>query len=393
MEPAEKAGPTPQQLGGERGNGAGEQPTTGTLMGDACLRLARYGTAKAHTLRALESVTDEQAHRIGLRVGKIRQCGDWLVFRHFPTLQDTKLHSANFCSVHLACGFCAIRRGARMMAKYLERFQLVRAKHPELKPYLVTFTVLNGADLAERLAHLERSLTRLNKRRHGKRSRSMMRDVRGAVWSYEVTWSALNGWHPHVHAIWLCESEPDMYALRAEWEDVTGDSFMCDVRPIEPDEKAPADCDPHAKGFAEVFKYAMKAAELPTEQMLQAYEVMRGRRLVRSFGKFFGVVEPANGDLADELPESDLPYIDLLWRYRGDRYELAKTIDFTDHCPARGGGDAAGVPAGRTAVASCDLRRATGRTEQRLRTLRRQMAKQLAKSADDRIEAVLPAVP
>ena len=102
MDQPEKTGPTPRELGGDGGNGAGEC-NPAHLMGEAALRLFRYGTAKAHTRRALESVTETQARGIGLRLGKIRQCGDWLLFRHFPTLQDTKLHSANFCSVHLAC--------------------------------------------------------------------------------------------------------------------------------------------------------------------------------------------------------------------------------------------------------------------------------------------------
>ena len=76
-----------------------------------------------------------------------------------------------------------------------------------------------------------------------------MTAVAGAVWSYEVTYSDANGWHPHVHAIWLAPEAPDMHALRDEWKEITGDSFMVDVRPIEPDANAPADVDPHAKGF------------------------------------------------------------------------------------------------------------------------------------------------
>ena len=368
---AEKS-PTPDQLGGETGNRAGERNAF-HLMGEAAKRLARYGTAKAHTQRALEPVTAVQAQGLGLRIQAIRSCGDWLVFRHFPTLADTRLQSANFCCVHLACGFCAIRRGARMMAKYLERFQAIRRRHPELAPYLVTFTVKNGDDLKERLEHLERALTRLHKRRHGKRSRSLLRMVRGAVWSYEVTWSFDNGWHPHVHAIWLCSELPDQYALRDEWHDVTGDSFICDVRPVAADEKAPADCDPHAKGFAEVFKYAMKAAELPTVQLLQAYEVLRGRRLVRSFGEFFGVKEPESNELADEMPAEEIPYIDLLWRYAGERrYELEREYSYQ---PAgERGGDAPGVPSGRATVATRDLRGTAGGTKPGGRTVRWEVA-------------------
>lgn len=328
MGPRAEESPTPDQLGGETGNRAWEYDHRDLMGVDGFRRLGRYGTAKAVTLAAMDCVGDEQAKKAGIRIGKVRTCGDWLVFRHFPTISETKLRAANFCCVHLVCGFCAIRRGARMMARYLERFGTIRSRHANLKPYLVTFTVRNGPDLRERLLHLERSLTRLHKRRHGKRSRSLLVKVAGAVWSYEVTWSAAKGWHPHVHAIWLAEEEPDMHALRDEWKEITIDSFMCDVRPIEPREVQGApDIDPHAKGFAEVFKYALKAAELPPEQMVAAYEVLRGRRLVRSFGHFFGVPEPDPCDLGDELPAEDLPYIDLLWSYRGDRYAYVRTID------------------------------------------------------------------
>ncbi|MHA4875488.1 hypothetical protein, partial [Enterococcus faecium] len=83
----------------------------------------------------------------------------------------------------------------------------------------------------------------------------------------------------HVHAVWLSSDLPDQYALRAEWEEITGDSFMCDVRPIAPeqaDREEEAVVDPYAKGFAEVFKYAMKAAELPPKVALDAYTVLRG---------------------------------------------------------------------------------------------------------------------
>lgn len=332
MDDPTKAGLTPVKFGDVAGNGAGET-SPATLMGDGLRRLARYGNAKSQTVRLLDTAGDTACKEAGLRPVKIRQCGEWLLFRHFPTKGQTKLRAANFCCTHLICGFCAIRRGARMMARYLERFTLARGKKPFLQPYLVTLTVRNGDDLRERLDHLDKSLTRLHKRRHGKRSRSLLTAVQGAVWSYEVTYTEGKGWHPHVHAVWLAADLPDQYALRAEWEEITGDSFMCDVRPIAPeqaDREEDAVVDPYAKGFAEVFKYAMKAAELPPKVALDAYTVLRGRRLVRSFGEFYGVPEPANDDLADDIPEEELPYIDLLWRYAGEgRYEHAKTVDRT----------------------------------------------------------------
>lgn len=355
----EKTGPTPEQLGGRAGSGAGESENPYRLLGEGVNRLHRYATAKSMTMAAMDAIGDPAAIQAGVRVGKVRACSDWLVFRHFPTLDQTKLRSANFCCTHLICGMCAIRRGARMMARYIDRFQSIRTQLPMLQPYLVTFTVRNGPDLRERLLHLERSLTRLHKRRSGKRSQSLLTRIRGAVWSYEVTHSHQNGWHPHVHAIWLATEMPDMHALRDEWHDVTGDSFMVDVRPIEADPKAPADMDPHAKGFAEVFKYALKAAELPPAHLLTAFQVLKKRRLVRSFGAFYGVKEPAENDLADELPaDTELPYIDLIWRFRGDRYVHDRSV----HHPhaERGGNNDAGVPSGRETLAAGGLHRPTG---------------------------------
>lgn len=330
MGPPEKASPTPEQLGGRAGNRAGETDHFALMGEDGQRRLWRYGTAKAATLRTMDAVGHSAAKQAGIRVANVLTCGDWLAFRHFPTLGETRLQSAKFCSTHLVCGFCAIRRGARMMSRYLERFNWIRAKHPDLVPYLVTFTVRNGDDLRERLNHLEKALTRLHKRRYSKRSRSLLTEVDGAVWSYEVTYSEQHGWHPHVHAVYLAKEIPSEAQLRKEWEEITVDSFMCDVRPITPDPNVEPGMDPYAYGFAEVFKYALKAAELPAHRLLESFGVLRGRRLVRSFGHFFGVKEPDNGDLADEMPDADLPYIDLLWRYSGGRYEFAKAYERRD---------------------------------------------------------------
>ena len=99
MGPPEKESPTPDQLGGETGNRAREC-NPHHLMGEAGRRLTRYGTAKFHTLAALDAVGDSAAQKAGMRVEKIRACGDWLKFRHFPTLGATHLHSANFCCVN-----------------------------------------------------------------------------------------------------------------------------------------------------------------------------------------------------------------------------------------------------------------------------------------------------
>lgn len=305
-----KETPHPGQLGGKTGK-RGE-------TADLAARVRRYGTAKSHTRKLVGAIGAPKAKELGIRFDRVLGCGDWLKFRDYYTGPGIKLHSANFCKNTLVCSLCAIRRASRNLAAYLERLQVVQVERPDLRPYLVTLTVRNGSNLAKTLEHLQRSLKLLHHRRLENKSRSLMRDIAGGVFSVEVT-NVGKEWHPHVHAIWLAREQPDMYALRSEWEQITGDSFMCDVRPIEKLTDAGPDIDPHAAGFAEVFKYAMKPSELGPALMVEAYPILKGRRLLGSFGVFRGV--PQSKELSDDLTGLDeLPYVEFLYRYFGGAY-------------------------------------------------------------------------
>ena len=155
------------------------------------------------------------------------------------TVDQVRLHAAHFCKQHLICPLCAIRRGSKTLERYLERFHVIQAARPDLKPYLTTFTVLDGPDFWERWRHLYACFQVLKDRRRnflsGSRSApwTEFAKVAGAVGSYEFKRgknSAL--WHPHLHMVTLCASSPNQYALRSEWEAITGDSFIVDVRPF-----------------------------------------------------------------------------------------------------------------------------------------------------------------
>jgi hypothetical protein len=235
-------------------------------------------------------------------------CGNYLQFRHYYTVDKVRLHAANLCRKHLLCPLCAIRRGSKALSAYLDRFAAIQANNPALVPYFVTFTVKNGPDLQERFWHLRRSMQAMNKARGRKRGVSQVENAAGAVWSYEVT-NRGNGWHPHAHAIWLCEHAPNEKALKAEWERLTGDSHQVKVVRIEGDP---------VEGFLEVFKYSLKFGDLELADNWHAYEVLSGENLLASFGCFRGVEVPEA--LTDE-PLDGLPFVDLLYRYvRGAGY-------------------------------------------------------------------------
>jgi hypothetical protein len=275
-------------------------------------RIARYSKAKerAEAMRDYLGTLPASNLRAAKARAKLSDCGNFLHFRHYFTVGQVRLHAACFCGQHLICPLCAIRRGSKNLTAYLERFRAVQAERPELKPYLMTFTVKNGPDLKERMDHLRGCFRMLQDRRRrweaGCRGAPWTEFARvaGAVGSYEVT-NRGQGYHPHIHMVALCASEPSQTALRAEWEGITGDSFMLDVRPFLEDQ------DP-ALGFMEVMKYALKTSDLSLPDNWHAAQVLGRSRLLFSLGCFRGVNVPEA--LTDE-PLEGLPYFDLLYRY------------------------------------------------------------------------------
>ena len=305
-------------------------------------RVNRYGKAKKGALDVAEYIgrSPEVQRELGHVWDRLRTCGDYLVFRHYYTVDQVKLHGAQLCMKHLLCPLCAIRRGAKALRAYLDRWQVIAAERPNLRAWLVTLTVKDGDDLGERFKHLHAAQRELWKRRHRGRD-SVLGGVAGAVWSYEVKRGSGSGlWHPHLHMIALAEHAPDQVQLAAEWREITGDSHVVDVRPI-------SQADP-ASGFIEVFKYAVKFSDQEPADTVHAFRMLKGKRLVASAGCFRGVVIPE--ELTDDEGDlADLPFVTLFYRYLAGGYSLET---FDDRLPrgnhagaAGGGGRRGGVPA------------------------------------------------
>ncbi len=275
-------------------------------------RVERYGKAKQGALDVAQFISERGGH-VGL-ARRVSQCGDYLVFRHYFTVDEVRLHGAALCMKHLLCPLCAIRRGSRALKSYLDRWEVVRGSNAALRPFLVTLTVKDGHDLAERFEHLHAAQRELWKRRQRGRG-SCLDGVVGAVWSYEVKRGSGSGqWHPHLHMIAIGEHAPDQDAIASEWKNITGDSHVVDVRPISQE-------DP-VSGFLEVFKYAVKFSDQPPADTWHCFETLRGKRLIGSAGCFRGVVVPEQ--LLDE-PFDDLPFRTLFYRYLvGRGYDLQR---------------------------------------------------------------------
>ena len=309
-------------------------PCEGTISVDHHRqKVERLSRAKAHsevTLDYLISIAQnpklnhnnaskKEAKRV---VKNMMDCGDYLRFHHYFSVDEYRLVQASFCGQNRVCQLCATRHGSKAIQAYLPKYQMLRTLYPHLQAYMVTFTVKDGPNLGERMEHLRQSFRRGMERRRDfvkkGRGSSIFTRIEGAVGAYEVTIGKNSGeWHPHIHMVILAESMPIMRGpggawrcpgLEEEWEVITGDSKVVDVRPFD-ESQTPE------KSFCEVFKYALKFSAMEPEDVWTAYKTLRGMRLRFSYGLFRGVEIPE--ELTDE-PLEGLPYVDILYSYLTD---------------------------------------------------------------------------
>ena len=98
-----------------------------------------------------------------------------------------------------------------------------------------------------------------------------------------------------------------------------------DVTPFRiPESPSDALLPSEIDAFIEVFKYAVKFSDLSLENNWEAYTVLGGQRLMGSLGLFRSV--KVSEELTDEIPEEELPYIDLLYSFVKGHYQLKNII-------------------------------------------------------------------
>ena len=210
-----------------------------------------------------EEVSNNQTRKL---TTKIANCASYLVFKHYYTENRVILHGMKTCREQLLCPFCALRRGAKHVKAYWDKVELVKQSDPNLKLYFVTLTVKDGESLQERYNHLVKAERRYKQqRRDALKGQKFVEYAKalGGVGSVEFKRGKNSGlWHPHMHMIWLCHEAPDAYKLSQEWEGLTGDSFIVDVRPMHGE----------IDGFLETFKYALKFSDLPLADNWEAFQ-------------------------------------------------------------------------------------------------------------------------
>ncbi len=250
---------------------------------------------------------------------KVEQCGQYLLFRNYLTSRRTRLIGACSCKEHLLCAFCAARRGVKNTVAYKERVDYLLQENGAQKLMFLTFTVKNGPDLFERFSHLRSSMQKLLIRRNNAMKRpakSSMACINGGVFAYEFKrGSGSDDWHPHIHMLVLSPGHIDISQVKAEWLEITGDSAVVNIKSCTDD-----------NAFLEVFAYALKFSEMEHGDRWHAFGLLKGERLISSFGSFRGVDVPETD--TDELLDTDEPWLDLIYQYQRNRgYGTGKVLD------------------------------------------------------------------
>lgn len=263
------------------------------------------------------------------RAERIRSCGRLVVYGCDGGCGALHGRHAYHCRDRL-CPYCAVLRGHHLAEKVLPLVQAMA------RPLFLTLTVQNGPDLAERGRHLRRAFERLRRRR------VWTDHIAGGIAIEEVTHNGEAGtWHPHLHVV--VESALPAAALlpliRAVWRDLTGDSYIVDVRPLTDVREA---CKYTAKLATIVYSPALVAE-------FTAYAARR--RMVVPFGACYGaaaVLVAVEGEVpaveVGPVEERACPgcgALGTLRRVYGHGWSLAEAVPIGDgwYTPCRTSGE------------------------------------------------------
>ncbi len=232
---------------------------------------------KRDIVARLERVGVEDASRLKQCCSTFRvlTCG-LHPLRSYPTFRCKKLF----------CPDCAAERATRLGNQTEAKIREVM-KTTNGRLCLLTLTTKNAATLDGGLVKLKKSFANF------KRKKVFKNHIKGYFGAFEYTFNPkTNDFHIHLHLIVLRGKFWNQSDISDAWRDVTGDSFVVDIREIK---------DTH-KGVKEVCKYPMKPADLmtmPDAKFLEVVKMKKGTRMFVSGGCFYNV-KLDDDDAADD---------------------------------------------------------------------------------------------
>jgi hypothetical protein len=233
---------------------------------------------KRDITRRLEKVSAEDAHRLKQCCSSFRvlTCGTHTL-RSYPTFRCKKLF----------CPDCAAERATRLGNQTEGKIREVM-KTIKGRLCFLTLTMKNAATLDGGLVKLKKNFAKF------KRGKDWKAHIKGYFGAFEYTFNPkTNDFHVHLHLIVLRGKFWNQSDISDAWREVTGDSFVVDIREIK---------NTH-KGVKEVCKYPMKPADLmkmPDDKFLEVIKMKKGTRMFVSGGCFYNVKLDESDDAADD---------------------------------------------------------------------------------------------
>jgi hypothetical protein len=247
----------------------------------ASLRKSERWTLRTPTKKDIIKRLEKISHKDALRM---KQCCS--LFKHLTCGQHTLRSYPTFRCKKLFCPDCAAERANRLSrqteAKIAEAMQTNKGRL-----CLLTLTMKNAATLDGGLSNLKKAFTQF------KRKKVFKERIKGYFGGFEYTFNPkTNDFHVHLHLIILRGKFWNQSDISDAWRDVTGDSFIVDIREIKD----------AGKGVKEVCKYVVKSNDLmkmPDDKFLEVVKMKKGTRLFISGGCFYNV-KPEHADDADD---------------------------------------------------------------------------------------------
>lgn len=236
------------------------------------------------------------------RVMRYASCGSDAIVECNHAAQEYRIR-ANYCHDRF-CQPCAAARGRQIAAAIHGKISLPRVR-------FVTLTLCHSdKPLTEQVDRLRDGFATLRHKPLWKRA------VSGGVAVMEIKLSKSDKWHPHLHCI-IEGQFIDQKELSALWRQITGDSYIVDIRAVDQDD-AMHDVSKY------VCKYVCKPAGVDVvrnpDRLDEYVLAMKGQRVFNLLGTWRKYAKDADAEPVDEPTPGATPPV--VWEKLGSLSQI-----------------------------------------------------------------------
>ena len=215
-------------------------------------------------VRALEIYADEDGSFGGKLSSRLQNCRKYAWFVQHKVTKKLRVMSSR-CKLRW-CPIC--RDVSRMIVTKAVDEWLQIQKYPKM----ITLTLKHTDDpLQLQIKKLYDCFRKLRRRAY------FQRLITGGVWFFQLKFNSTDEtWHPHIHCLVAGKFLPHA-RLKSLWHEITGDSYVVDIRPVRDLENA----------STEVARYATSPADLAqvdTKRAIEIHYATKHKRICGSWG-------------------------------------------------------------------------------------------------------------